>query len=408
MRILILNETAAPVGGELNHYVLDVAERLRATGDVVALVHNRLPKSEFRGEGYIFGHLRKMGAPPEEVRTRLEAIVDDFKPDVIQIHGVPNLAVDPWLAAKAPTARWIHNHLSYCSGGSMTWAWPGRKPCQRAHGPACLALHALRGCGSANPVENLVRYHQTSGALFQMRKMPLLQVASEMMKERLIRNGIDPARIETIPLYAGAISPSETRKTPPTPRRFILHPGELAPGKGASFLIRDIETLPEDVDLVFAGGGGTLEQPLKKFVSRRGLSKRVRIMGEVNPAQWKQLFSQATLIAMPSLWNEPLGLSGLCAMAHGKPVVTFQGRGIDEWLGNDQTGIVVPHGSRAAFVKAVGALLTDPARLQRLGKQAFERWNARFQPEHHLENLRAYYSKISDGSGGSSKLLNME
>jgi hypothetical protein len=87
----------------MNYYVFDIAERLRASGDCVALVHSREPKSQFRGSGYIFDHLRTMNAPIDEVRMRLEAIVDDFKPDVIQLHGVPNLGLDGWLAERAPT-----------------------------------------------------------------------------------------------------------------------------------------------------------------------------------------------------------------------------------------------------------------------------------------------------------------
>ncbi len=394
----MFNEAAAPVGGEMNHYVLDVAARLRAAGEVVALVHGRQPKAEFRGARYLFDHLRKMGASAEEVRVRLEAIVDDFKPDVIQIHGVPNLALDPWLAACAPTLRWVHNHLPYCSGGAMTLAWP-RRPCRRAHGPGCLALHALRGCGSPDPLHNLVRYRQVSAALSVLRALPRLQVASGMMKANLVRNGIDPARIEQIPLYAPPPAPaSEPRRAPPTARRFILQPGSLVPHKGAWLLVREIAKLPRDVDLVFAGGGGKLERPLKKYAARHGLSDRVRVMGEVNPDQWRLLFSQAALVAMPSLWNEPLGLAGLYAMAHGKPVVAFRGSGIDEWLEDGQTGLAIAHGAHGApnaFVTAVASLLQDTPLAQKLGRGAAERWSARFQPEHHLENLRACYARMA-------------
>jgi|GEM_PF-699199 len=402
MKILILNEAAVPLGGEMNHYVLDVAARLRASGDAVALVHGRGPKAEFRGARYIFDHLRKMNAPEEEVRVRLEAIVDDFRPDVIQIHGVPNLALDRWLVDLAPTVRWVHNHLLTCSGGTMTWRWP-RRPCQRAHGPACLAMHALRGCGGGDPVRNLVRYRKVSRSLGVLRSLPWLQVASGVMKENLIRNGVDLARIEQIPLYAPPPASPEMRKAFPGRRRFVLHAGGLCRQKGARLLVREIGRLPEDVDLVFAGGSGELERSLKKEVAARQLSGRVRIMGEVSPEQWRQLFCQAALVVVPSLWNEPLGLGGLYAMAHGKAVVAFDGGGIGEWLEDGHTGVAVaPEKGRAAgaaFMDAVAALLADPTRLEKLGSQAAERWNARFRPEHHLEALRACYHRMKQERG---------
>lgn len=391
MRILMLNETAAPQGGEMNHYVIDVATRLRAMGDTVALVHGRHPKSEFRGTGYIFDHLRAFNGAIEEARIRLEAIVDDFKPDLIQIHGAANERLHPWLTARAPTVRWIHNHDFYCSGDKMTHAWP-RNPCKRAHGKACLALHATVGCGSANPIRNWLRYQQVSTKLASLRTLPGLQVSSRMMADNLVRNGIDPARVVQIPLYA----PTATgqKKLSLSPRRFVLHPGGLVPHKGVWLLVRQIARLPDDVDLVFAGGGGPLERPLNEYAARHGLSRRIRVMGSVSPEQWCALFTQAELVVIPSLWNEPLGLAGIYAMAHGKPTVAFHGTGMDDWLINGETGISIPFGARADFVEAVIGLLNTPERLCDLGAQAYQRWKAEFRPEVHLQTLRAYYAEV--------------
>ena len=386
MRILLLNEVAAFTGGEMNYYVTDVATRLAATGDTVALVHGRVPRSEYRGTGYLFDHLRRMGASREEVRVRLEAILDDFAPEVIQIHGVPNLALDAWLARRAPTLRWVHNHQLYCSGQRMTWAWP-RRVCTREHGPGCLAAHLTRGCGSPNPADNLVRYRQVSRSLAHLRTLPGIQVASRMMADNLIHNGIDPARIRYTPLYAPA--PEATVRPPQRP--FILHAGGLVRQKGVWLMLRLLQRLDPAVDIVFAGGSGPLETPLREAVARQGLSKRVRIVGEVSLAQWSRLFSQASLVAVPSLWNEPLGLAGLYAMAHGKPVVAFRCAGINEWLEDGVTGVAVPFGQQATFIEATARLLENPARCEQLGARALEHWKARFRPEHHLEALRNTY-----------------
>ena len=391
MKILILNETAAPVGGEMNYYVFDIASRLRKAGDTVALVHSREPKSVFRGTGYIFDYLRNMGSRPNEVRTRLEAIVDDFKPDVIQIHGAPNLGLDSWLASRAPTTRWIHNHQFYCSGQGMTWARP-RRACERPHGPGCLCAHAIHGCGSSNLIKNVVRYRQIDASLASLRQSCHLQVASRSLAENLVRNGIDPDRVELLPLYA----PPPTEKKPPiSDRRYILHPSAMVRHKGVWLLVRNIAELPDDVDLIVGGAGGELQKPLEQYVAANHLSKRVRIMGEIHPSQWSVLFQHASLVVMPSLWNEPLGLSGLYAMSYGKPVVAFQSGGIGEWLEDGKTGIAVRFGARDEFVNAVAGLLNDGSQLKTLGAQARKSWEERFRPELHLEKLQAFYARIS-------------
>jgi glycosyltransferase involved in cell wall biosynthesis len=146
--------------------------------------------------------------------------------------------------------------------------------------------------------------------------------------------------------------------------------------------------------LVFAGAGGALERPLEKYVSRHGLSERVRIMGQVNLSQWSMLFQQATIVVMPSLWNEPLGLAGIYAMAHGKPVIAFRNSGIEEWLENEVTGIAVPFGNRGQFIKETVRILKDRKRLQVLGNSARERWEQKFQPSHHLARLREFYAGL--------------
>ena len=378
----------------MNYYVFDVATRLRAGGETVALVHGREPKSMFRGTGYIFDHLRAMNAPVEEVRTRLEAIVDDFRPDVIQIHGVPNLALDPWLASRVPSTRWIHNHQFYCSGEAMTWARP-RHPCERPHGLGCLLSHGLHACGSSNLVKNLIRYRQIGAALGTLRQSCHLQVASRVLARNLERNGIEPSRIEHIPLYA----PMPSDKKPPMPnRRMILQPSALVRHKGVWLLVRNIEQLPDDIDLVLGGAGGELQEPLEKYVADNQLGHRIRIMGEVPPSQWSVLFHQATLVAIPSLWNEPLGMTGLYAMAHAKPAIAFRSGGIDEWLEDGKTGIGVRFGARDAFVEATAKLLNDGQLLKEFGIQARKAWEARFRPEAHVEKLRAYYARIAGAS----------
>jgi glycosyltransferase involved in cell wall biosynthesis len=221
-----------------------------------------------------------------------------------------------------------------------------------------------------------------------------------MLADNLVRNGIDGSRVELLPLYAApGAAPKKPLQKPtalqPAQRRFILHPGGLVRHKGAWLLVRNIEQLPDDVDIVFAGSGGELQPALERYVAEHRVSERVRIMGVVSPAQWSALFHQAAVVVLPSFWNEPLGLAGIYAMAHSKPVVAFRSGGIDEWLEHGVTGIAVPFGARDAFVEAVVKLLNDWDLQKSLSSQAHDAWDARFRPEHHLANLRNYYARLA-------------
>ncbi len=395
MKVLFLNRVAAPVEGGMNQYALDVATRLKAAGVHVGMVHGRTPASRFRGTGYVFDHLGRDTPGAEEVLYRFEAILEDFRPDVVQVHGVNNPSLVAWMAARVPTVQFVHNHSAYCSGVDMTWTRP-RRICRRPHGPLCLVCHAACGCSAKDPVRSLLRYRRVSAELAALRQLRALQVASAGIRDNLVRNGIDPARIEVLPPYAPA--PLAERRPMATGRRMVLHVGGLLKKKGVWLMLDGVDQLPADVELVFAGGG-ELEGELKAAVRRNGLGSRVRVLGELDPTEWSMLLHQATLVVMPTRWNEPLGLSGLQALAHGRAVIAFACEGVAGWLADGRNGLLVPFNNKRAFLAAVRSLLTDPPRLSEMGREGLRRWNEEFQPERHVRQLADHYRRVAASAG---------
>jgi len=389
MRILFFNRSGRASGGGMNRLVADTVRRLRASGHEVALVHAR-GSGQLEGTGYIYDDLDERLMPRDRNALRLEAILEDFVPDVIQLHGVGNTLLDGWLAARKPTVRFIHNHDFYCSGRRLTLARPA-EPCTRAHGRGCSVAHLLRGCGSWNPALNFVRYRAVGRSLSALRAVHGLQVMSATVREQLLVNGIAPEKIVSLPPYMPP--PQGGRQEGYSAVRTILHVGGLLGQKGVWMVVRMVRELPKDVQLVFAGGGAEREM-LESPVRRRGLGSRVRIVGEPTPEQWSLLYREATLVVLPVLWNEPLGLDGLGAMAYGEPVVAFDTAGIREWLADGSTGVLVPFGHRIAFRDAVNGLLGDRERLQSMGRRAREVWEEKFRPERHLSALVAHYEKL--------------
>lgn len=390
MRILFFNRSARPLGGGMNRMAIDTVRRLRAAGHEVALVHAR-GAGQLEGTGYIYDDLDERLLPRDRAALRLEAILEDFAPDVIQLHGVGNTLLDGWLASRRPTARFVHNHDFYCSGRRLTLANPA-EACRHAHGRGCCARHLVRGCGSLNPVVNFIRYRSVGRSLAALRAVQGLQVMSATVRRQLLANGIAPEKIVSLPPYAPPPPPG-ARQDGFSSVRTILHVGGLLGQKGVWMVVRMVRRLPGDVQLVFAGGGAE-RSLLESHVRRRGLGSRVRIVGEPTPEQWSLLYREATLVVMPVLWNEPLGLEGLGAMAYGKPVVAFDTEGIREWLTDGETGVCVPFGRRVAFRDAVTELLGDRERLRTMGRRARDVWDRKFRPEGHIAALVTHYERL--------------
>ncbi len=391
MRILFFNRAALSLGGGMNRLVIDTAKRLRAAGHEVALVHAR-DGGRFEGIGYVCDDLDRQVLPLERKALRMEAILEDFEPDVIQLHGVRNTLLDGWLAARKPTTRFVHNHDFYCSGRLLTLRNPFA-PCSRAHGRGCCGSHWLRGCGSWNPAANFMRYRNVGRSLDSLRSSHGLQVMSGALARQLAANGIPAGRISQLPPYAPP--PPGQRLGTSSSVRTVLHVGGLLGHKGMWMAVRMARELPRDVQLVFAGGGHEKDM-LEAHVRRRGLGDRVRVVGEPTPGQWSLLYREATLVVLPVLWNEPLGLDGLAATAYGKPVIAFDTAGIREWLHDGENGICVPFGQRRAFRDAMCGLLEDRPRLQMLGHRAREVWQEKFRPERHITALLAHYEKLRE------------
>lgn len=369
--------------------VVDTMHRLRGAGHEVALVHGR-SGGKIGGTGYIYDDLDERLLPRDRNAMRLEAILEDFSPDVIQLHGVANTLLDGWLAARRPTARFVHNHHLYCSGRRLTLSRP-LAPCTRAHGRACCVSHVLRGCGSINPALNLVRYRAVSRSLRALNSVHGLQVMSSTVRAQLLANGVSEEKVVTLPPFPPLLG--HTGGGMHASVRTILHVGGMLGQKGVWMAVSMVRDLPRDVQLVLAGGGEEKDL-LEAHVRRRGLGSRVRVVGEPTPEQWSLLYREATLVVMPVLWNEPLGLEGLGAMAHGRPVLAFDTDGIREWLTDGETGVLVPMGNRRAFRDKINELLASPVRLEAMGRRAKEVCAQRFAPQRHLEALVAFYEKL--------------
>lgn len=390
MRILFFNRSAQPLGGGMNRLAIDTARRLRMAGHEVALVHGR-EGGQFDGTGYLYDDLDYRLMPRDEKALRLEAIIEDFTPDVIQLHGVGNTLLDGWLAARRPTVRFVHNHDFYCSGRRLALQRP-MEPCLRAHGKGCCFSHVIRSCGSANPVVNFMRYRAVNRSLPALRSLHGLQVMSDSVARQLEANGVNPGKIVRLPLYAPVWPAAES--SPSSSLRTILHVGGLLGHKGVWMVVRMLRELPPDVHLVLAGGGKEKEL-LESHIRRRGLGGRVRIVGDPTPEQWSFLYRESTLVVMPVLWNEPLGLDGLTAMAHGKPVVAFDTEGIRQWLRHGETGLCIRFGQRGAFRAAVLELIEDRAKLREFGRKAREIWRESFGPKPYIEALVRHYQSVA-------------
>jgi len=154
----------------------------------------------------------------------------------------------------------------------------------------------------------------------------------------------------------------------------IMFAGRLVEKKGVQVLLDAVARLPAglgwSLDVV---GDGPLRTSLERAAASSGLP--ITFHGQLPQrelaARWG-LCSIAVFPSVPAASGDQDGLpvTLLEAMTAGKPVVASRIAGIDEAITDDESGVLVPAGDADALAGALGSLLGDPDRRERLGRIA--------------------------------------
>jgi glycosyltransferase involved in cell wall biosynthesis len=378
VRVLLLGETARFHNGGANRVVVDTCEWLGRAGHEVALAYQH--------GGAVEVGCRTFQLPLGGTTEQLSAILDEFRPDVTQVHYVARPERLPELAARVPTCVFLHDQTWFCLCGDRA----DRKfsPCHRPHGLACLFWNYAQGCGAKNPKLNLELWRRTQ-QLGVLKSVPTarIQVASKFMTTGLRENGYDLARVDLVPLFAEP--PPATADTEPG---LLLLPSRLVPGKGVQLALDALARLqPLKWRLVIAGEGWH-RAALAARSRRLGIGERVTFLGELAPAELAHWYARTQAVLFPVLRQEPFGLIGVEALAYGKPIVALAGGAVDEWLWPGETGLRVDERTPEAFAAAIRELLENPLRCQAMGAAAWRRY-PQFHPSAYVERLVASFEK---------------
>jgi glycosyltransferase involved in cell wall biosynthesis len=124
---------------------------------------------------------------------------------------------------------------------------------------------------------------------------------------------------------------------------------------------------------------------LEKMVVDYKLQGKVLFTGFVGKPE--TLWRNCDVFCFPIRWQEPFGLVGLEAMAHGVPVVAFDLGGVREWLDHARNGFAVPeHGDLAT---ALAEMARDHGNLlKQMGGYGRKMVTERFSEENFVQGFK--------------------
>lgn len=156
---------------------------------------------------------------------------------------------------------------------------------------------------------------------------------------------------------------------------FILgYIGRIVESKGIFLLLDVAAFLKKNVGLnnfkILVAGDGPDRNLFFSKVTDLGLSENFEYLGHFDSAGLSKVYQKIDLLIFPTLLEESLGLVGLEAMAHGKPIVATEIGGITDYLIDGENGFFIRSGDIYGLCEKIIGLYNNPSLMQILSQNA--------------------------------------
>ena len=213
---------------------------------------------------------------------------------------------------------------------------------------------------------------------------------SEDWKEFLAEYICDAEKIEVI--YNAVKIPEPYSKDYSNQKMLFL--GILGQRKGTYDLI---EVLPEifqnypDSHVYFGGDGE--RQQAEQMCREKGIADHVTFLGWVRGAEKEKLLKECSIYVLPT-YHEGMPMSILEAMSYGMAVVSTYVGGIPHIITDEENGLLCEAGDREILCRKLLDLLADQSLRERLGRNAYQMINCKFDVKENVKKVYAIYEKI--------------
>lgn len=397
IRVAMVSEHANPLAtlgtadaGGQNVYVDALARHLARNGALVDVYTRRDDATSpdiVQAEPGVWVHHVPAGAPAPIAKDELFALMPEFAERL------------------AETWRWRRPDVIHAHYWMSGWAARAARP---PSAPLIQTFHALgvvkrrhHGDADSSPAER-----ETVERSLVADADAVVATCRDEVSELLALGG-SRHRIAVVPCGVDAsFQPWGPRHLLARRRRHrIVCVSRMVPRKGIGDLVRALALLPDDVELVVAGGPPRAlvdEDPeirrLRAIAARWGVTDRCRFLGSLDRREVAALLRSADVAACTP-WYEPFGIVPVEAMACGVAVVGTKVGGLLDTVEPGVNGLLVAPRCPDEIAGAIGALIDDPETRRALGRAGARRADRLYRwPAIALSVLDVYRSALSTGS----------
>ena len=316
MKVLHLLSAIAPRYGGTSTVIFPLCEALHALPDIEV----ELATTDADGAGMRIDRSNVSATFPVHVFPRILTERWQYAPQM-----------GKWIRANAARFDVVHSHAiwTYAPGMAAGCA-------RRAGKPYVVSPHGMLSPYTWRTSKWLKRASWWLRERTNIRGAAGFHVTSDEERQEVLQLGVT-APVEVIPLGIGSdawetpVEPGWLREQCPQAgdRPILLFLSRLHPKKGITeFLLPALALLKTDVFLAIAGGedgnAPGFAHEIENEIGRRGLQRKVALLGPIAPNRRWAAFDGADLFVLPS-HAENFGIVVPESMARGKPVVVTTG-----------------------------------------------------------------------------------
>jgi glycosyltransferase involved in cell wall biosynthesis len=384
MHVLVAHSrySADPSTGENVHVDREIA----ALGRAGVTVTRYLPTSAEQSSARLATRSLWSRAAAREIAQ----LVRDARPDIVHVHNIqPMLSPSVFAAATqagVPVVATVHNYRFRClpainfrDGHVCHDCKPGR----------LFTPGIVHRCYRDSLAGSTVAAFGQLPARVTRRHVSRWLAISSHVADRLRADRFPAERVVVHHNFAPDPGPGR----PPGSRTDeVLYAGKLTADKGIGLLLDAWRSAPEMPGRLLIAGRGALEADVRALAKE---DARVTYLGAVSMEQLSAIRQRCSAAIVPSLWEEPFGLTAVEAMACATPVVTTGTGGLADVVDERSGWLVIP--TPAGLADGIVAAVRDRGAR---GPAARDRYLAAFTEDTAMKRLLDIYRGVQSSHPG--------
>ncbi len=340
----------------------------------------------------------------EEARQSFARLLDDFRPDIIHMHGfyhhLTSTIFKPAKDRRVPIVYTLHDYKLICP--AYHFYREGAGVCEGCKGGRqwrCLTRRCTGGSVLKDALYALDGYMQWHRGVAR-QSIDRFIGPCRFIVDKFAEHGFDRDRLRYVPNFFESaddapVVAADVEALKATYGRFVLFFGRLSSEKGIDVLIDAAARAGTTVVIV---GDGPKRAELQ--AQAHHVAARCVFTGHLKGSQLWTHVEAAMAVVLPSVWYEIAPKSILEAQARAKPTIVTEIGGLPEMVEDGVTGFLAKPADRDSLTQSLRRMADmNETALHQMGLRAQANVLRQFTRERYFQEMSQIYLDLLPGCG---------